>query len=937
MQSFLERRPLTDQLTKAEIRAAAVAVTTFKAPWKHGQGSPESWLPFLNHLDKSGASDAAIAAAEALLSIQTGRLSLRYWSTTLLPPWDRENWPAPISRDTDGCQILRLAARHDPAALALRLQAIARSRPDDDLSAFVALLATGYARPLTAEDTSLTGLSPSGRHRILSFASWLLPPDRLSPDLVLDSWEADARNSFNDDFDSSGFFAASANLDRLANAGAIDAARRLLPLHNAHLPAFVRNSPHDHAYISIMQRLLRLGSPEDARTFRSLVTTDLIEIRPLMADSHYLVVIMQLEMMDPASSSPSPEIDQIVTRVLTSADLAALSKPGGPLPAIAHFAAGHRHWHPLLRKVLASHPQLTQSTDSPNPWLAIAALLAQLDSNTLIPAVSLTFSPSTIGEGSLRWSFNGLTPPPVPDQDPRRGEPPLELPWPNLAAQLAGKFNALVLVSDHLNLTSERVAAEITPLPASGSIPITNLPESARVRLVLIQPDAPRAFAESPPILCNSRPTLIDSSRPPAPDSTHPHGWQLLADPAPITSNQWQINREAPASAPWPDHLALLLLDDANQICAVASLAHDSPRTAASNTPFPPGIIALHQFTTDNNPARDNSNLRVTGPPRRIALAQQSPIPVTDPDEAAFPPPRTRYTLQEYPPAPAIAPDGRYDILRAWHLPASHQGSSDTSRPVIRSSPPQAAWFAAHHLNILKLTEDSPPRTLKLNLPPDARLSTIFWSGPFIHLSFDVTSGSSSFSTLLTVKADLSDQAVSRHDFPSQVNIHSLDSVGIPDVWYISSDSIFLGIVDASGRLILTPPADPADSPAPDPLILNPSHALSASSFACYSPRKTSASRKFKIVDWSDGSIRIRNVDKLPPPLDHTTPTIDRPLAPHQGLLVNPSTNPPETWLCPLNLTSLIPSTSNLAIGLMHSPNSETQTIVLLRKSPPNQ
>lgn len=933
MQSFLERRPLTDQLTKAEIRAAAVAVTTFKAPWKDGQGDPKSWLPFLNHLDQSGASDAAVAAAEALLSVQTGSISRRYWSTTLPPPWDRKNWPAPISRGTDGCQILRIAARHDPAALALRLQSIARSRPDDDLSAFVTLLATGYARPLTAEDTSLTGLSPAGRHRVLSFASWLLPPDRLSPALVLDSWEADARNLFNDDFDSSGFFAACANLDRLANAGAIDAARRLLPLHNAHLPAVVRNSPHDQACISIMQRLMRLGSREDARTFGSLVTTHLIE-RPLMTASHLLVLTMQLEMMDPASTSPSPEIDHLVTRALASADLADLTKPDGPLPAIAHFAAGHRHWHPLLRKVLASHPQLTQSTHSPNPWLAIAALLAQLDSNTIIPGVSLTFSPSTLGEGSLRWSFNGLTPPPVPDQDPRRGEVPLELPWPNLASQLAGKFNAIVLVSDHLNPTSERVAAEITPLPASGSLPLTNLPESARIRLVLIQNDAPRAFAESPPILCNSKPTLIDSSRPPAPDSIHPHGWQLLADPAPITASQWQINRDAPASAPWPDHLALLLLDDSNQVCAIASLSNHSPQTAASRTPFPPGIVALHHFTNDPTPAQGTSNLRITGPPRRIALAQQSPFPATDLDEATFPPPRTRYTLQEYPPAPAVAPDGRYDILRAWHLPASHPGSSDTARPVIRSSPPQAAWFAAHHLNILNLTEDSPPRTLKLNLPRDARLSSIFWSGPFIHLSFVITSGSRSFSTLLTVKADLSDQAVSRHDFPSEVNIHSLDSVGIPDVWYISSDSIFLGIVDASGRLLLTPPADPADSPASDPLILHPNHALSASSFACYSPRKTSASRKFKIVDWSDGSISIRNVDKLPPPLDRTTPTIDRPLSPRQGLLVNPSTNPPETWLCPLNLTSLIPSTSNLAIGLMQSPNSETQSIILLRKSP---
>lgn len=945
MQSLLERRPLTDQLSTAEIRAAAVAVVTFKSPWKPGQGDPKSWLPFVHHLDHSGCSEAAIAAAEAILSNQSGDLTHEGRPST---PWDRSASSAPISRDSDGWKFIRIAARHDPAALALRLQAIARSRPDDERAAFVALIATGCARPLTAEDTSLTNLSPTCRQRVLRFATWLLPPDRLNRALAFDAWEADARATFTsdssntkffiDEFDQPVFFKACAALDKLADAGATDAARRLLTLHNALLPALVRNSSFDNGYVSIMQRLLRLGSPEDTKTFRSLVTKRLMESPPNRLPSS-LAVALQLEMMDP-SSSPSPEVDQLVTSTLeaaAAADPSTLTKPDGPLGTIAHLAAGHPRWHALLRKVLTSQPQLARSAHRPNPWLAIATLFAQLDSNSLIPNVTITFSPSpsALDQGTLHWSFHGLKPPPLSDAEIRRADDPLDLSWQSVASQLAGRFNALALVSDHLNPTSERVAAEITPLPASGSLPLTNLPASASLRLVLIRNDAPRSFVASPPVLHDARPAFIDSSRPPAPDSTHPLGWQLLTAPAPLTATQWQINRNGPASSSWPDDLALLLLDDSNQVCAIASLALDAPRDPSGPASSASKVIALHQFTTDPISSQGTSSLRVTGPPHRIALAQQALLHSTRTHESPFPPPPTRYTIEESPPTPAIAIAGRYDILRAWHLPASHQGYSDSiSDPIIRPAPPEAAWFSADQLFLLDLTKDSPPRTLKLNLPPDARLATMFWSGPFIHVSFVNNSNSKPFSTLLTVKADLSDQAVSRHNFSSPVSIHSLDSVGIRDVWYISSDNIFLGILDASGRLILTPPADPGATPAPDPLILHPSHALSASSFACYSPRKTSASQQFKIVDWSDGSIRIRDVDKLPPPLDHTTPTFDRTLAPHQGLLVNPFTNPPETWLCPLQLTSISPTISDLAIGLMESRDSAIQTIVLLRKSP---
>ena len=80
------------------------------------------------------------------------------------------------------------------------------------------------------------------------------------------------------------------------------------------------------------------------------------------------------------------------------------------------------------------------------------------------------------------------------------------------------------------------MAARIEKLPATGEIALTGLPTTGRLRLLLIQRDAPQSTAESTTLGFNTLPVLMDTSRPPGPSSVHPQGWQLLCEPCALTT-----------------------------------------------------------------------------------------------------------------------------------------------------------------------------------------------------------------------------------------------------------------------------------------------------------------------------------------------------------------------------------------------------------------
>ncbi len=227
---LLDRAEL-EKMTDDTAQSIAAVVGRFQPPFERGQGSYQGWLSRLDTLCQAGREKVAIATAEGLLSQAKGTLSSPYGPDEPAPPWENVENGQVTGTVCEGWQLLMLAGSQDPEGLALRLHARAVAHPADEHLTLSALLARGSLRPLSDLDLALTAhLTLAGRHRVLAYASWLLPPDKLPRSLVFDSWEAEAAVEFSDVSNGSRNFQHGLGyLDQLEKAGALDAVRRLLP------------------------------------------------------------------------------------------------------------------------------------------------------------------------------------------------------------------------------------------------------------------------------------------------------------------------------------------------------------------------------------------------------------------------------------------------------------------------------------------------------------------------------------------------------------------------------------------------------------------------------------------------------------------------------------------------------------------------------------
>lgn len=895
-----------DELAKmsaAGMQSAALAAVRFKKRWRPGEGSPQGWLNLLQGLVRAGGKEAAAAAAEALLSMPAGSLAYPGGPAEPAPPWHNYSDGDVTSPQSEGWQLLKMATREDPAGLADRLGTLSAAHPGDEQLALAALLAQGQTRPLTADEVKWPGLAPAGRHRVLAYASWLLPPDRLPAALVLESWEAEGLMELSDITNGNrNFMQGIAYMDRLESAGASDAVRRVLTAMVSSVEA-LGQFPDTPA--TIFRRVARLGSPPEIERLQRVLVAYLEKMpdepEAWLPLSHFL----QMYLEESGLPETPPELIQRVTHIL---ETAAAGKSPPPSTAsrtwsiwpLAYAAAGDPRWHPVLRRLLMLTPD---PKDQSTEWQRLSTLMEVLESGRLIPDLALQFSPTEPGEGKLTWHFRGLLPPSRPQAERRNFEPVL-LPWPTLAAPLSRAFDALVFASGDRARTGEQLVIRLDSLPARGEISLTNLPSIGRLHFLLIRRDAPQYSAATSPLGYNSLPVLIDTSKPPKADTASPEGWQLLADPIPLGDTaQWYIDTAGPDSMPWPKGMHLVLLDDANHVCASAPISEESRAITWETAGFPGVQLGMNRLAPRAAYSKAEPRLQRTGPPRRLALAislaQRAGMSAENRPAASL-------TLREWPAPAAPSTQGCLETLGFWHL--SWDGENRTYPPAIADDTSFAAWFTPGKLFLHDLLSQEPPREITLGLPRQTRLDTLFWESGRLVMGYVLpdAKGSNRRYGFASVRPG-NPVPVTFGELPSDIRLYpSYDSgIGIGPV-FLDSQGYICGVLDPGGKFLPLPPAE-SGTPPREPL--GSYQQLSATTYLC----RQEKNGLYPVLDWTDGTLRISSVPKPP------APQIKRRQqwrTDGEGTTGELTGNPPKRWRHPLALNDFRPISEDLVVGV---------------------
>lgn len=918
-----------EELAKLKnVQSVVLAAVRYRKPWREGEGDHPGWMSVLEALTAAGKAETAAVVAETLLSHPEGSLGRPGEFSEPAFPWINSSTGQVTGPAAEGWKYLLRAERNDPAGLANRLQVVSSVHAGDEQIAFAALLARGRERSLTVEDLKiLDALKPAGRHRALAYASWLLPPDRLPVALLLEAWVAEAVVEFSDVGNGCrNFLQGIAYLDRLEAAGAKDSVQRCLPALVESIKT-LGSFPDDFPQ-SLVQRLQRLGSSELVERMYRLLSERVLT-KPEGADTYDdLEMVLKAYYDDPQAPTLPEEIAQRVTAALERAVAGQTPDAWARhyfLFRVASYAVADERWQPVLRQLLERQgPELFKSREGAG-WRNIAAILGVLKSASLVPDVRARLIPTAEGQGTLTWAFLGIRPPPPPANSQRvsQAEKNNLRGWPALAKKLAGKFDAIILVSEAENgvaPTGETIVARVERFPANGEIPLTGLPRIGRLRILLFQREAPLAFTEVGPLGYNTLPLLFDTAQPPALRPHDPPGWQLLSEPRELTASaSWLIDN---ATDRWPSGLALLLLDEDNEICAATELR---PEVSAANPElagFAGVFVKQHQFTSPrlNQKNQKTAVLRTVGPPRRLVLARSNQGNEKE-DEKSDWGLLPRITVQEWPVEPGPPLAGKFEIVRLWHLPNQ---TGRAGAPALRLDPLQVAWYAEDRLHVLDLEKNAPPRELDLKLNPGFRFRSIFWHDARLHLHFQDPRDEST-TLLLSLDTAQAEPVPDMYEFPgANINIQGPEAHNIPGVTLIYRKKELLGLLSPEGKYLqLAAALDPlAASP------LYPQTLLTPTSLLCGSEGQ----QQFPILDWTDGTLRLVYANKIPENLPRNR---DRSMlhSNQNGIVTDGSTQPPQTWLVPLQLTRLHAIDADRAVGMSIHRDGMSTSIVLMRRA----
>ncbi len=849
---------LTSEEMVRQARNVPLLVKTllrFAKPIPLHNGRGEVWLRLCKTLAAAGHAESAILCAGGVLAIPRGGL---FPPGIFGPDWPWENPVANsiTSRGTDGWALLKLATRFEAGSLAEQLRLAHAAHPADEHIALNAVLARALAGlPPEQNVALLTGMAPASRHTVLGVASWLLPQTLLPPALCIEAWQAEATRLFQaDDHDTGNrsFVQGLMYLEKLADAGAHDQARALLPRMIECFAATIWPGKSANTAAALVWKY---GMAPDRAAFAEILASRLEKQR--QRPEFPSLLAQALDIFSAAPESIPEPVAALLTALLQSAEKTRLPNDAAEtaLGLACEAVVLHPRWRQQVRVVLASRLAGGRWSESSGTWKRLALLMESLDSGLLVPDLHLTAEPVQQGEITLRWRFAGLAlpPPGTGMEDPRPSSQPGS--WQALARTLAEKFDA-VMVVENMSGAGRRVAARQERMTAEGEMKLTGLPAAGRIIVYLFGREAPHAAGGSTPLALNSAPILMDTAAA-APPKKHPTGWQLLAEPA-VAGNirAWNVRSR---SGPFPRALHLLLLDEAGQVCAAAQVERLAMRSAAVSgaEQGPTAVIPRSALAASlTSLQRAAFSVTVAGPPRQFALA----LPVRDDAAAAEADaggdvPAGSMTVQEQEDGFPTAAAERVEIERVWFAVPDSYGAS----PMLSTNGTFAAWLHKNRLWLVDVSKDSGPFIKDLPVPETTAATGMEWAAARLRLTFDHRSDAQKPETLL-LEVDPVDTAkpVSVTRLPGWLRFVSPRYRMNPGVSLLLEQEMFSGVITPEGSVLQVR----ADQKHPF------SHWLSATKVG----GRQGTDRRHPVFDWSSGALELHFLDQLPP----ATPSEDQ-------------------------------------------------------------
>lgn len=856
---------------------AALTLSKYRGPWPSGMGPDHfPWTAAVEAMAGAGETKAAAQVAEAALRGFGG--TLKNADPSLGPAFAVRPWEpgggALDYRTSDGWRWLLAAKEDDPAGLADRLLTLSRAKPADEQAALTALLALAQVRPLTAEVLAEFSTMPlEGRRRVLAHASRLLDEHTLPPALCLDAWEAMAAELFTADGEhlTRNFQQGLGYAERIPGVepGTDGILPRLVPGMLDRLARLPEPFPFES--ISKVIRLVELSQEKAANDTLSGILD--ARVKSVHRDAEGITRIRLLAISFPSVSAMPPALAKRVEATLQSAAQNGWnSDEDGPLSLLATVAAAHPPWHAMVRKLVKDGKGMVHE-GTPH-WAALRALFQTLDEGLALPDVGLVFQSTAPGEGTLHWNFQGIRLPAVENPETGISSRPAQHAWTPLTADMAGKFDATVLVEAQGSREST-VAGKTERLPASGSLELKGLPPTGRLRLRLDGNSGRRPSGESRVLGYNSLSLVVESPGGQPVVAKNPGGWRLLTKAVQLTETRhWHV--KAGNGSP-PAGVRMLFLDESGEVCGISGDARetgDAPDEMEDFRDYSGLLISRSAMTLTGSPDTqplDGGLLRITGAPATMALGiserTEREIGWTPAVEAADgeiigsqfheePPWLTPLTVRTWPASPRDRGTGtRLEIVRGWS-----RADLLVIPPVIGTRPLRAAWGTSNHLHVVELEGPSAhsPKVLtrKVETEDISIADRLAWQGIRLNLfAYSLPDDEGKRTTRLTnLDPSHPDSLPVTHVFEGHVSAFpndsgELDYLPLIQAW--NTPEALAGVLAPDARLLAWPESAGAPPKAREMAEAGKSGLLFRDSGGIH-----------RLVDWSDGTLRVKSAGK---------------------------------------------------------------------------
>lgn len=773
-------------------------------------------------------------------------------------PWHSAKGKRP---DSPGWTLVKLASEAAPQSFAGVAYRASAATPSDEHLAFTALLARSFVNRLEDGDMAvLKGLSEDGSNRVMLAASHNIPPTRLPVRFCVRAWEYEAVRRIKFNYDEKYGPQPLDYLVRLEEASAVEQTHRVL----REFSKAVR--PPLPAVVSRMKRRLSVAEWDDWQA--RMIYANLAEIEPLhrvsLVHRRWIDLLRACSEIYATSGVPEPQRQQISAWLSEVVERAAKEEsiPSGdaldlPYSLLWEAAAYPEFAEMVLRRELFRHVP-RRSGEQARPTSPLEAHAGLVSRGHLVPEPAVEVDPDGPGRYRLRFFLKGLQLP----EDLRYYQFAF-LPLSGVAEKVAADFDVVVYSATEVGAPRAEVG-KVAGLRKGAELGLKGLPEQGFLELEMIHRGSGTKMGHPIKIPYGSGKVLGDTSLPIAPEGVHPESmWKLLSNPAPLESaGAWLVT---PMGGGQLNGVSLLLLDENGRVCGSHPLKAGGRGLLPED--FMPLVVSFGQLGADELPAPSwrEKKIRIGSGPRYVALAAATG---TVNSHFGRPADLPRIIVRKW----ADGKKGGLEVLKAWQADESRSkwflgsGQGLWFRIVIGGEPLQCAWWRNDGTILIAAMEAGDSSEVRsCRLPPGSGpVSGAWWQGALLRfrtIGYDVEGRSGTatygFVTINTSKVGLEPE----HEFLPGDFGFSVNPFGDPaklGMAMISHYPLSVRILMPDGSSLVPPPA------------------MARELEGCYNtiwagPTKigcvitgTSGERPQKVLDWSDGTLRLLPIDSLP-------------------------------------------------------------------------